>query len=91
LIGSGINIGRLVIGTMSTTLLLAYTGDALTMLMFLLARGISSWRIFNMNYVASELLKTLSGTIGLTLVVPCVAIFSGFDDPENIGKTLTIS
>jgi uncharacterized membrane protein len=78
LIGSGINIGRLVIGTMSTTLLLAYTGGALTMLMFLLARGISIWRIFNMNYVASELLKTLSGTIGLTLVVPCVAIFSGF-------------
>jgi uncharacterized membrane protein len=78
LIRSGINIGRLVIGTMSTTLLLAYTGGALTLLMFLLARGISVWRIFNMNYVASELLKTLSGTIGLTLVVPCTAIFAGF-------------
>lgn len=77
LIGSGINIGKLVIGTMSTTLLLAYTGGALTMLMFLLAKGISIWRIFNMNYVASELLKTLSGTIGLTLVVPCTAIISG--------------
>jgi uncharacterized membrane protein len=78
LIRSGINIGRLVIGTMSTTLLLAYTGGALTMLMFLLARGISIWRIFNMNYVASELLKTLSGTIGLTLVVPFTALFVGF-------------
>ncbi|HBE79478.1 MAG TPA: hypothetical protein DDW65_17135 [Firmicutes bacterium] len=77
LIRSGINIGRLVIGTMSTTLLLAYTGGALTMLMFLLARGISIWRIFNMNFVASELLKTLSGTIGLTLVVPCTALFVG--------------
>jgi uncharacterized membrane protein len=77
LIRSGINIGRLVIGTMSTTLLLAYTGGALTMLMFLFARGISVWRIFNMNYVASELLKTLSGTIGLTLVVPCTALFVG--------------
>ncbi|MCL6591799.1 MAG: YibE/F family protein [Firmicutes bacterium] len=77
LIRSGINIGRLVIGTMSTTLLLAYTGGALTMLMFLMAKGISIWRIFNMNYVASELLKTLSGTIGLTLVVPFTAIISG--------------
>lgn len=77
LVRSGINIGRLVIGTMSTTLLLAYTGGALTLLMFLMAKGISIWRIFNMNYVASELLKTLSGTIGLTLVVPCTAMITG--------------
>lgn len=86
LIRSGINIGRMVIGTMSTTLLLAYTGGALTMLMFLLARGISIWRIFNMNYVASELLKTLSGTIGLTLVVPCTALFVGILLVKSVKK-----
>lgn len=78
LIQSGLNIGRAVIGTMSTTLLLAYSGGALTMLMYLLAKGIPIRRILNMNYVASEMLKTVSGTIGLTLVVPLTAVFSGF-------------
>lgn len=77
LIKSGLNIGRAVIGTMSTTLLLAYSGGAMTMLMYLLAKGIPFWRIMNMNYVASELLKTFSGTIGLTLVVPFTAIIAG--------------
>jgi uncharacterized membrane protein len=78
LIKSGLNIGRAVIGTMSTTLLLAYSGGAMTMLMYLLAKGIPFWRIMNMNYIASELLKTFSGTIGLTLVVPFTAIIAGF-------------
>jgi len=68
----------LLIGTMSTTLLLAYSGGALTMLMFLLAKGISVWRIFNMNYLAFEMLKTVAGSIGLILTVPLTAIISGF-------------
>jgi uncharacterized membrane protein len=86
---SGFNIGRAVIGTMSTTLLLAYSGGALTMLMYLMAKGISIWRITNMNYVASEMLRTLSGTIGLTLVVPCTAIISGLILAQSIEKSRT--
>lgn len=78
LIQSGLNIGRVIIGTMSNTLLMAYSGGALTMLMFLLAKGISAWRILNMNYLASEALKTISGSIGLILTVPLTAVISGF-------------
>lgn len=78
LIHSGLNIGRLVIGTMSNTLLMAYSGGALTLLMFLMAKGISAWRILNMNYLASEALKTISGSIGLILTVPLTAVISGF-------------
>lgn len=77
LIQSGLNIGRLIIGTMSNTLLMAYSGGALTMLMFLMAKGISAWRILNMNYLASETLKTISGSIGLIMTVPLTAIISG--------------
>jgi uncharacterized membrane protein len=91
LIRSGFNIGRAVIGTMSTTLLLAYSGGALTMLMYLLAKGISLWRIINMNYVASEMLRTLSGTIGLTFVVPCTAIISGLIMVPLVQRTKTAS
>lgn len=78
IIRSGFNIGRVIIGTMSNTLLMAYSGGALTMLMFLLAKGISVWRIMNMNYLASEVLKTISGSIGLIMTVPLTAIISGF-------------
>jgi uncharacterized membrane protein len=78
LIGSGLNIGRAVIGTMSTTLLLAYSGSALTMLMYLLSKGLSVWRILNMNYLAAEILKTVSGSIGLILAAPLTALVAGF-------------
>lgn len=46
--------------------------------MFLMAKGISAWRILNMNYLASEALKTISGSIGLILTVPLTAVISGF-------------
>lgn len=78
LIKSGFTIGRAVIGTMSTTLLLAYSGGSLTMLMYLLSRGISVWRMMNMNYLASEILKTVSGSIGLILAAPLTAIVTGW-------------
>ncbi len=78
LIRSGFSIGRMVIGTMTTTLLLAYSGNALTMLMYLMTRGIPLFRIINMNHVASEALKTLAGTMGLTLVAPLTAIIAAF-------------
>lgn len=78
LIQSGFNIGRAVIGTMTTTLLLAYSGSALTMLMFLMAKGMAVGRILNMNHLAAETLKTISGTIGLTLVAPLTAVISAY-------------
>ena len=39
LIGSGLNIGRSVVGTMTTTLLLAYSGGYLTLMMTFAAQG----------------------------------------------------
>ncbi|OGR22461.1 MAG: hypothetical protein A2277_21495 [Desulfobacterales bacterium RIFOXYA12_FULL_46_15] len=78
LIKSGINIGRSVIGTMTTTLLLAYTGTSLTMLMLMAAKGISISRLLNMNHIVSELLTALSGTFGLTLVAPITAVIAGW-------------
>lgn len=77
LIRSGNNIGRAVIGTMSTTLLLAYSGSALTMLMLMMTKGISLWRIANMNLIGAEVVKVLSGTLGLALVAPLTALIGG--------------
>ena len=77
LIESGFNVGRTVIGTMATTLLLAYSGGYLTMLMVFVSQGTSFTRILNMKLVAAEIFRILIGSIGLLMVAPVTAVFAG--------------
>ncbi len=78
LIMSGIRIGRSVVGTMTTTLLLAYSGGYLTLMMTFMAQGTSPWDLINNPHVASEIVKTIVGSFGLVLVAPFTAIMGGF-------------
>ncbi|AEF86618.1 YibE/F family protein [Treponema primitia ZAS-2] len=71
---SGNNIGRSVIGTMTTTLLLAYSGGYLAMLMLFMGQGISNSNILNINYTAAEILQTVVGSFGLVLVAPITTV-----------------
>ena len=71
---SGVRIGRSVVGTMTTTLLLAYSGGYLTLLMVFAAQGISPLDFLNNPLVASETVKTLIGSFGLVLVAPFTAL-----------------
>jgi uncharacterized membrane protein len=77
LVQSGFNVGRMVIGTMATTLLLAYSGGYLTMLMVFVSQGTSFTRIINMKLVAAEIFRILIGSIGLLMVAPVTAIIAG--------------
>lgn len=77
LIQSGFNVGRAVIGTMSTTLLLAYSGGYLTLLMLFKTKNVNLIRIINMKIVSAEIMRTLVGSIGLVLVAPLTAIVAG--------------
>ena len=70
---SGLRIGRSVVGTMTTTLLLAYSGGYLTLMMTFAAQGTSPIDFINNPYVASEAVKTLVGSFGLVLVAPFTA------------------
>ena len=83
LIGSGLNIGRSVVGTMTTTLLLAYSGGYLTLMMTFAAQGIGPLDFINNPYVASEVVKTLVGSFGLVLVAPFTAFVGGFIIPHS--------
>ncbi|MFW5498784.1 MULTISPECIES: YibE/F family protein [unclassified Maridesulfovibrio] len=78
LIKSGFNVGRMVTGTMTTTLLLAYSGGYLTMLMLFVTKGTSFTRMLNFKLVAAEIFRTLVGSVGLVLVAPITAILAGF-------------
>lgn len=78
LVRSGNAVGRMVTGTMTTTLLLAYTGSFSTMLMVFIAQGTPIVNVMNIQYVAAEALHTLVGSFGLVLVAPLTAFFGGF-------------
>jgi uncharacterized membrane protein len=78
LIASGMAVGRSVIGTMTTTLLLAYSGGYLTMMMLFMAQGVPLINIFNLQYVAAEVLNTIVGSFGLVTVAPFTAVVGGF-------------
>lgn len=74
---SGINVGRAAMGTMSTTLLLAYSGGYLALLMVFMAQGTPLANILNYKYVSAEIIDTLVGSFGLLSVAPLTAITSG--------------
>lgn len=71
------NIGRAAMGTISTTLLLAYTGSCIAMLMVFMAQGTPLVNILNYKYVAAEIVHTVAGSIGLTAVAPLTAVLGG--------------
>ncbi|WDP91682.1 MAG: YibE/F family protein [Desulfobacter sp.] len=77
LIRSGFTVGRQVIGTMTTTLLLAYSGGYLTLLMIFRVKDPSLMRMINLKIVAAEIMRTLIGSIGLVMVAPITAIVGG--------------
>ena len=71
---AGMNIGRDIMGTMSNTLILAYTGSALTLLLVYLAYELPIIQIINSDVIASEVLRALAGSIGLILAIPLTAL-----------------
>ena len=75
---SGLNVGRASMGTMITTLLLAYSGGYIALLMVFMAQGTPLYNIFNYKYVAAEIVDTFVGSFGLVLVAPFTALTSGW-------------
>ncbi len=77
-LASGIRVGRAVVGTMTTTLLLAYSGGFITLLMAFMAQGVPLMNTYNFVYVSAEILKTLVGSFGLVTVAPFTALAGAF-------------
>ena len=78
LMKSGLKVGRSVLGTMTTTLMLAYSGNYLSMLMYFVGQGTPISDIINLKYVSSQLLNTLVGSFGLVVAAPLTALIAGF-------------
>lgn len=73
LFASGMRVGKDMIGTMSNTLILAYTGSATGIMMNAYANDMPYLRLMSYNSVVVEILCGLCGTIGVILTVPLQA------------------
>lgn len=77
-IASGFAVGRATCGSTTTTLLLAYSGSYVALLMVFMAQGTPVELMLNYKYVAAEIVHTIVGSFGLVTVAPLTAITSGF-------------
>jgi len=76
LLRSGINIGRDIMGTMADTLILAYIGSSLTVVLLLSVFSGSPLTLFNSEMIAVEILQALAGSLGILFAMPLTALFS---------------
>lgn len=71
---SAMNVGKDMMGTMSNTLILAYTGSSMYMMLLFMAHDIPWESIANKDLIVSEVLRALAGSIGLILSIPVTAL-----------------
>jgi len=73
---SGMNVGKDIMGTMANTLILAFAGCSLSIMILLMAYNMPYFRAINLNMVSTEIIQGLSGSIGLVLTVPITSMVS---------------
>ena len=74
LFSAGMEVGKDVMGTMSNTLILAYTGSSIPLLLLFMAYDTPAVRMFNLDIIATEIVRSLAGSIGLILTIPFTAV-----------------
>lgn len=88
---AGMNMGKDMIGTMSNTLILAFTGTSLTTMLLLIAFGYQPLQLLNSDYLAIELVRGISSTFAVVMTVPLAsamgAIFIKREHVEGIADT----
>ncbi len=70
---SGMNIGRDTMGTMSNTLILAFVGSSLSLMIMIYSYQIPAMQLWSTDLVAREIIQGISGSIGIIMTVPFVA------------------
>jgi len=73
---AGMNVGRDVMGTMSTTLILAFFGGSLGVWLLDYAYDLPYLQLINSNAVGIEIMKGFSASFGVIFTVPIAAALS---------------
>jgi len=75
---SGVTIGRDIMGSMADTLILAYIGSSLSIVLVLTLYSGSLLGLFNSEMMAVEILQAMAGSLGILFAMPLTAFFSSF-------------
>ncbi len=92
LLRSGFAIGRDMMGTMSNTLILAYIGSSLSVVLLLIVYSPSVLHLLNREMIVVEILQSLVGSLGILFTIPftsllCATVYSR----KHKEKSLTVS
>lgn len=71
---SGMKIGSDMMGTMSNTLILAFTGTSLYLLIINYSYNFSFLQMINSYTIGIEIMQGIAGTLGVVLTVPFVSV-----------------
>ncbi len=82
---AGMRVGRDITGTMTNTLILAYAGTSLPLLIIFTGYGISGTAVISAETVAVEIMRGFAGSAGLIAAIPATVLFSAW---LNRGKTV---
>jgi len=73
---SGMNVGRDMLGTMVNTLILAFTGSSLVVLIQIYTYNMPFLQVMNSNSITAEILQALTGSTAVVLTAPLVSLLS---------------
>jgi uncharacterized membrane protein len=73
---SGISIGKDILGTMTNTLLFAYIGGFMTLLIYLSDLHYSADEILNAKIFCSDVFQSLCGGIGIIFIIPVTSLIT---------------
>ncbi len=88
LIASGLNVGTDILGTMVNTLVFAYLGVELLLVVTIAAPNLDFFKsppvqLLSIGVVSAEIVRLLAGTLGLVLAIPITAIICAFWNPKQ--------
>lgn len=77
LVRAGMNVGRDIMGTTSITLILAYAGSSLPLMLLIASQpNAPMLKILNLNLIVTEFARALTGSIGLVCAIPLTAVIT---------------
>ncbi len=76
LVGTGLNVGKDVMATMVNTLILAYAGASMPLLIILNNFNISTNQMVSMEILSTEIIRSLCGSIGLIMTIPLTSVIA---------------
>ena len=88
LIASGLNVGTDILGTMVNTLVFAYLGVELLLVVTVIAPDLNFFKsppaqLLSIGVVSAEIVRLLAGTLGLVLAIPITAVICAFWNPKQ--------